>query len=149
MENTSSGDKKETPIQEAQSPVIKNEEIPKPIDTTDMKQMKHLKRPLNLIVIGMAGSGKSTFLGKLHTHLLEYYDTIPYMVNLDPAVSFLPFSPKNDIRDEIKYKEVMSKYGLGPNGAIMTSLNLYAANFHLTLDKMEESQADHKYFCPD
>lgn len=33
---------------------------------------------------------------------------------------------KLDIRDTVKYKEVMSQYGLGPNGAIVTSLNLFA-----------------------
>lgn len=107
-------------------------------------RMAHLKRPLNLIIIGMAGSGKSTFLGKLQNYLMEFYDTLPYMVNLDPAVTFLPFSAKNDIRDEIKYKDVMTKYGLGPNGAIMTSLNLYASKFHLTLEKIEENHAHHK-----
>ena len=113
------------------------------IDPKALK-LNHLKRPLNLIVIGMAGSGKSTFLGKFHSYLMEHYDALPYMVNLDPAVSFLPFSPANDIRDEIKYKEVMKKYNLGPNGAIMTSLNLYASKFHLTLQKIEENQKYHK-----
>lgn len=108
------------------------------------KGLPNLNRPLNLIVIGMAGSGKSTFLGKFQNHLLENRDVLPYMVNLDPAVSFLPFSPKDDIRDEINYKEVMTKYGLGPNGAIMTSLNLYAAKFHMTLEKIEQNHQYHK-----
>jgi len=31
-----------------------------------------------------------------------------------------------DIRDSVKVKDVMKKYQLGPNGAIMTSLNLFA-----------------------
>lgn len=120
----------------------KPKEIFKP--SPEFMKMQHLKRPLNLIVIGMAGSGKSTFLGKLYTHMMEYYDSLPYMVNLDPAVSFLPFMPANDIRTEVKYKDVMKKYSLGPNGAIMTSLNLYASQFHLTLEKVEENQAKHK-----
>jgi GTPase SAR1 family protein len=34
-----------------------------------------------------------------------------------------------DIRDSVKYKNVMKSYGLGPNGAILTSLNLFAAQF--------------------
>src|SRR3990167_1197470 len=78
------------------------------------KGLSKLTRPLNLIIIWMAGSGKSTFLGKFQNYLLEHVDAIPYMVNLDPAVSFLPFSPRDDIRQEINYKEVMTKYGLGP-----------------------------------
>ncbi len=35
-----------------------------------------------------------------------------------------------DIRDTVNYKQVMKDYQLGPNGAILTSLNLFATNFH-------------------
>ena len=34
-----------------------------------------------------------------------------------------------DIRDTVNYKEVMKQYGLGPNGGIVTSLNLFATRF--------------------
>ena len=34
-----------------------------------------------------------------------------------------------DIRDTVKYKDVMREYGLGPNGAIMTALNLFTTQF--------------------
>lgn len=34
-----------------------------------------------------------------------------------------------DIRDTVNYKEVMKQYNLGPNGGIMTSLNLFATKF--------------------
>ena len=30
---------------------------------------------------------------------------------------------------QVKYKEVMKQYGLGPNGGILTSLNLFATRF--------------------
>lgn len=49
------------------------------------------------------------------------------MVNLDPAVSFIPYSADLDIRNFVNYEETMTKNKLGPNGAIMTCLNLYAA----------------------
>ena len=52
-----------------------------------------------------------------------------YIVNLDPAVKHVGFTPNIDIRDTVDYKEVMSEYKLGPNGAIMTSLNLFATRF--------------------
>lgn len=35
----------------------------------------------------------------------------------------------SDIRDTVNYKEVMKQYGLGPNGGIVTSLNLFATRF--------------------
>ena len=49
------------------------------------------------------------------------------IVNLDPAVSFLPYTPQIDIRDKIKIKKLMKSHKLGPNGAIMTALNLYCS----------------------
>lgn len=50
----------------------------------------------------------------------------PYVLNLDPAVYSLPFDANVDIRDSIDYKEVMRQYHLGPNGGILTALNLFA-----------------------
>ena len=50
-----------------------------------------------------------------------------YNINLDPAVLNLRFSANIDIRDSVKYKAVMKEYKLGPNGAILTSLNIFAA----------------------
>jgi len=52
-----------------------------------------------------------------------------YNVNLDPAVLEVNFPCNIDIRDSVKYKNVMKSYELGPNGAILTSLNLFAAQF--------------------
>ena len=51
------------------------------------------------------------------------------MLNLDPAVMTLPFGANIDIRDTVRYKEVMKEYGLGPNGGILTSLNLFSTKF--------------------
>lgn len=47
---------------------------------------------------------------------------------LSVAVSLSAFCPP-DIRDTVNYKEVMKQYGLGPNGGIVTSLNLFATRF--------------------
>ena len=55
--------------------------------------------------------------------------TKSYYVNLDPAVKSVPFAANIDIRDTVNYREVMKQYELGPNGAIMTSLNLFATRF--------------------
>ena len=97
-----------------------------------------------LIIIGMAGSGKSTFVSSLKNHLLLSKDhkQIPYMINLDPAVSFVPFVPDLDIRTFHKHKEVMTKYKLGPNGAIMTCLNLFAADIGKMIDAIEKKVAE-------
>jgi hypothetical protein len=55
--------------------------------------------------------------------------TPPYVINLDPAVTHLPYGANIDIRDTVSYKEVMKQYNLGPNGGILTSANLFATRF--------------------
>ncbi|VDN36031.1 unnamed protein product [Gongylonema pulchrum] len=84
---------------------------------------------LTIIVLGMAGSGKTAFIQRVSARLRET-NTTPYVVNLDPAVSRLPYAVDIDIRDTVKYKEVMKQYSLGPNGAILTCLNLMCTKFH-------------------
>lgn len=46
--------------------------------------------PVCLIVLGMAGSGKTTFVKKL-TETLYSSATPPYVVNLDPACFEVPY----------------------------------------------------------
>jgi GTPase SAR1 family protein len=60
-----------------------------------------------------------------------------YVVNLDPAVMTLPFGANIDIRDTVRYKDVMKEYGLGPNGGILTSLNLFATKFDEVVSVIE------------
>lgn len=52
-----------------------------------------------------------------------------YNLNLDPAVMEVNFPASIDIRDSVDYKKIMKSYKLGPNGAILTSLNIFAAQF--------------------
>lgn len=61
----------------------------------------------------------------LKNNLIEQ-GKFPYVINLDPAVQFLPYTPEFDIRKYVDYKKTMKEYKLGPNGGIMTSLNLFA-----------------------
>ncbi|CAJ0964011.1 unnamed protein product, partial [Mesorhabditis belari] len=93
--------------------------------------------PPAVIVLGMAGSGKTSFVQRLTSHL-HAKGTPPYVVNLDPAVHKLPYPANIDIRDTVKYKDVMREYGLGPNGAIMTSLNLLCTRFDKVLSLVRQ-----------
>eukprot|EP00959_Pyramimonas_sp_CCMP1952_P412976 8653922-Pyramimonas_sp.AAC.1 len=86
------------------------------------------KRPTVLIVIGMAGTGKTSLMQRLNAHLHEQ-GTPPYIINLDPAVTYMPYGPNIDIRDTVDYKNVMKQYKLGPNGGILTACNLFATRF--------------------
>ncbi len=49
-----------------------------------------------------------------------------------------------DIRDTVNYKEVMKQYNLGPNGGIVTSLNLFATRFDQVMDLIDKRAADCK-----
>lgn len=62
----------------------------------------------------------------------------PYVINLDPAVRNVPFDSNIDIRDSVNYKEVMKQYNLGPNGGILTSLNLFATKIDQILALLEK-----------
>ena len=88
--------------------------------------------PVAILVIGMAGAGKTTFMHRVNLHMQEA-GLRGYYINLDPAVQDVPFAANIDIRDTIDYKEVMKQYNLGPNGAILTSLNLFATRFDQVL----------------
>lgn len=62
----------------------------------------------------------------------------PYVINLDPAVLKVPFESNIDIRDSLNYKEVMREYNLGPNGGILTSLNIFATKIDQVMNILEK-----------
>ena len=100
-------------------------------------------KPNAVLVVGLAGSGKSTLVHALNA--FTYENKVPsYYVNLDPATADLDFSANVDIRDSVDYSSVMERFNLGPNGAILTSLNLFATKFHEVVSLLE-SKDDIKF----
>src|ERR1700733_4097982 len=61
-----------------------------------------IKKPVVVLCIGMAGSGKTTFMQCLNADL-QAADAAPYVINLDPAVLELPYEANIDIRDTVDY----------------------------------------------
>ncbi|KAI2488776.1 Conserved hypothetical ATP binding protein [Fragilaria crotonensis] len=110
--------------------------------------------PTCVIVVGMAGSGKSTLMAQLQRSLDNDNGTVEparkgYCLNLDPATLAVPFGASIDIRDTVDYKQVMKQHNLGPNGAIMTSLNLFATKFDQVLGILEKRCDDLDYILVD
>ncbi|KAF2240522.1 hypothetical protein BU26DRAFT_207154 [Trematosphaeria pertusa] len=110
--------------------------------------------PVAIVCVGMAGSGKTTFMQRLVSHLYTHPDPTsrepavskdppapPYILNLDPAVHHVPFTPNIDIRDSVNYKEVMKQFNLGPNGGILTSLNLFSTKIDQVIGLLEKRTA--------
>jgi GTPase SAR1 family protein len=93
------------------------------------------------ILAGPAGSGKSTYIKAA----ADYYAALPrvvHCVNLDPAVTYIPYEPHVDIRDAITVHDVMNRYKFGPNGALICCLELISSNAH---EWFEEAIGDHEY----
>ncbi|XP_037978400.2 GPN-loop GTPase 1 isoform X2 [Plutella xylostella] len=101
------------------------------------------RKPVCLIILGMAGAGKTSFSRRLATKIVD--GSRPYLVNLDPACREVPFPANIDIRDTVNYKEVMKQYGLGPNGGIVTALNLFSTKFGQVVELIEKAGQKHKY----
>lgn len=103
-----------------------------------------MTKPTIILNVGMAGSGKTTLMQRLNADL-HIKNKTPFIINLDPAVINLPFDTNIDIRDTIDYKGIMKDYSLGPNGAILCALNLFAARFDLVLEAIEEAIKSEEY----
>jgi len=119
-----------------------SEQVPQ-AGPSDATGVKHLQHPVCLVILGMAGSGKTTFVQRLTSHLYGQ-NRRPYTVNLDPACLEVPYPANIDIRDTVNYKEVMKQYSLGPNGAIVTSLNLFATKFDKVISLLEKASSTHE-----
>jgi len=79
---------------------------------------------VNVVVVGPAGSGKSTFV-KAFLEYLRSKDYDAKAVNLDPASDPI-YEANADIREFVRAEEVMKMFRLGINGALMKSMDLAA-----------------------
>ncbi len=78
-----------------------------------------------VVFVGPAGSGKSHLVDAFGDWL-EFNELTAIRVNLDPAADWLPYQPDVDVRDYVNARDVMEKYKLGPNGALVASVDMIA-----------------------
>jgi GTPase SAR1 family protein len=64
------------------------------------------------------------------------------VVNLDPGVLKLPYSPDVDVRNYVDVGNLMEKYGLGPNGALIMAADLIADEIDNLTGDIEAANAD-------
>lgn len=96
---------------------------------------------VTIFVIGTAGAGKSLFTASFSEWLkVGKQNTIT--VNLDPGVLNLPYSPDIDIRNRINITQIMEKYNLGPNGALVLAADLIADEAQRIGREIEDLQSD-------
>ncbi|MEJ2771921.1 MULTISPECIES: ATP/GTP-binding protein [unclassified Stygiolobus] len=95
-----------------------------------------------IFVLGTAGSGKTTLVKALSDYLNgEELDTA--IINLDPAVESLPYKPDLDVRDYVDAFEVMERYSLGPNSALVASIDLLLTKAKELKDELNEIEANY------
>ena len=94
-----------------------------------------------IFTIGTAGSGKS-LLTSAFSDWLKLKKQKVISVNLDPGVLSLPYTPDIDIREYVSLEEIMDKYELGPNGALIMAADLVADQIEKISKEIEELQSD-------
>jgi len=86
-----------------------------------------------IFLTGTAGAGKTLLASKIS----DYYTkngAFPAILNLDPGVESLPYSPDIDVRDFVDISSIMNQYDLGPNGSMIMASDLIASK----IDAIEE-----------
>ncbi len=91
--------------------------------------------------IGPAGSGKSHMTGSLYSWMNQLEMEV-ITVNLDPAVIRLPYSPMIDIREYVSYDEIVDKFELGPNGAIIAAMDQVALRVDEVINELREFDSE-------
>lgn len=94
-----------------------------------------------VFVIGTAGSGKSLLTSSFGEWLRMERQNVT-LVNMDPGALNLPYTPDLDVRDYISIEEIMEKYGLGPNGALVAAADLIADRCEKLGEEIEEFNPD-------
>ena len=94
-----------------------------------------------VFIVGTAGSGKSR-LTEAFGNWLKMSKQDVATVNLDPGVDSLPYSPDIDVRDYVNISELMEKYQLGPNGALIMAADLVADQIEKISREIEELKSD-------
>lgn len=106
------------------------------------------------IVMGPAGSGKSTYCHAVQEHfasLGRLRRRSVHIANLDPAAENFNYDVSFDIRELISVDEVMEELGLGPNGALIYCMEYLLENLdwlRSELDGYEDDECHLLLDCP-
>ncbi len=93
-------------------------------------------------VVGPAGSGKSHLVDALGDWM-EANEVSVARLNLDPAAEWLPYEPDVDVRDYVDARSVMRKYKLGPNGALVASIDMLVEHVDRLREDIEATGANY------
>ncbi|KAI9782952.1 MAG: ATP binding protein [Geoglossum umbratile] len=89
-----------------------------------------------MLVMGPAGSGKTTFCTALIQYMRDHKRSCFY-VNLDPAAEDFAYEPDLDIKDLISLEDVMEDMGLGPNGGLVYCFEFLLENLDFLTEPLD------------
>ncbi|XP_014482167.1 PREDICTED: GPN-loop GTPase 2 [Dinoponera quadriceps] len=87
------------------------------------------------LVIGPPGSGKTTYCNVM-SKFLESIGRKVAVINIDPANENMEYTPAVDISELIRHEEVMTHFGLGPNGALVYCMEFLETNIQWLIAKI-------------
>ncbi|KAG8233425.1 hypothetical protein J437_LFUL013419, partial [Ladona fulva] len=102
------------------------------------------------LVIGPAGSGKSTYCSYITKHF-ETQKQTAQVVNLDPAAEYFEYEPVADIRELIHLDDAMEDEDLkfGPNGGLVFCMEYLLENKDWLQEQLGDDDEDYILFdCP-
>ncbi|KAF7996996.1 hypothetical protein HCN44_005273 [Aphidius gifuensis] len=102
------------------------------------------------LVLGPAGSGKSTYCATIKQHF-EDAGKVMKVVNLDPAAEYFDYEPIVDIRSLISVDDAMEDetYKYGPNGGLVFCMEYLVANSNFLQEELDDDDDDYILFdCP-
>jgi hypothetical protein len=95
-----------------------------------------------VMFLGPAGSGKSTLVYAYSKWISEEFGLRVYKVNLDTAAEYIPYQPDFDIRMYIDAHRIAKELGLGPNGALVKSMEMLSENVDIVTKAIDNADAD-------
>ncbi|MCD6514992.1 MAG: ATP/GTP-binding protein [Candidatus Asgardarchaeum sp.] len=95
-----------------------------------------------VVVLGPAGSGKSTLVASFYEWLHEN-NVSAKCANLDPGAEYLPYDPVWDIRKYFTISQIMKTKKLGPNGAVIEAMNILLQNADKYIKELSEIKTEY------
>ncbi len=95
-----------------------------------------------IVVLGTAGSGKSVLTAAL-SEWLEDQQLSVLKINLDPAAEWIPYIPDVDVRNFVDTRKVMVENELGPNAALIASVDMLVSFIEDIRKQINEGKANY------
>ncbi|XP_034934527.1 GPN-loop GTPase 3 [Chelonus insularis] len=100
------------------------------------------------LVMGPAGSGKSTYCSIIQKHAADQNKVIN-VVNLDPAAEYFDYNLLVDIRELIQLDDAMEELKFGPNGGLVFCMEYLLENSSWLEEQLGDIDDDYIIFdCP-